>query len=363
MDPRQKNAVLAASMKKYMREQGVDCSEHPGEYAELALAAMLRTYMLNMDVPEDAERPKGRKSQARDVLLGTDLIIDDPSRTLVSRRILRMDFTIGFTGKNNMPLVTPTEHMSLTDKKANRGLVQIPGSKDSLRFGIRIGNGRYGFQEPVVVIGLSSPDQLDPGRIRENVTKMHQDVMGFSPQVIRAAGRVMQRFRYMTEPDYKKWANETYGAEKFNRAVPVLVGNWAYLDQERPYVTKRSKAGTSRTCTSSQVDALGQVVTAGYKDRPVDFDTDVPWMSPSGHAAVAAMMDGPRKPPNDDCRKTQALILAEQVREPGQQPAVVVGPDGTPLEKDARTAAMIQLAGVLGKNFDKDDEAAGPAKR
>ena len=66
-----------------------------------------------------------------------------------------------------------------------------------------------------------------------------------------------------------------------------------------------------------------------------------------GHAAVAAMTQGPRKIPNESQRRTLDRILAEPVREPSQNPAIIVDHNNQPLEKDRRSQKLFDLTRQL----------------
>lgn len=356
----QKNALLEPALKKYMRECGVDAYSDPGKYAETGLAALISTFVANtpLKAPKEGQKPtQVRRGMAQDYLLGTDLILQDQPRTMLLQNILRLDFTIGLNGKKDMPLMTPDKTMSLTDPGCNRGAVDF-GNGDYMRFGIRIGNGRYGFDSPVVVAALCSPQELDPRRVRENIEYLQSRVMDSAPEIIRGATMAMERFRYMTDPAHKTAIDKRNSPEAIRKCLPVLVGNWMYLRQEAGHAKARAEHGRGRMCWANVADALG-TLERNYVGDPVSAETDVPWMSPKGHAAVAAMSEGPRRMPASDASflsEIRSLILAEPVREPGQKPPIVVDRHGNRLDDGPFRKAVRDVATVLDRKFD----AQGP---
>lgn len=365
---RRKNEQLAPQLKRYMRECGVNVYQCPGKYAETGLAVLLATYVANVPhkAPKEGQKPTDTKrGMIRDYLLGTDMVLSDQPRTMLSRDLLRLDFTIGLTGKRDMPLVTPDRKMNLVDDKCNRGIVEL-GNGDYMRFGIKIGNGRYGFNGPVLVAGLCSPREMDPQRIRENIEYLHSHVMDSAPEIIRTANLVMTRFKYMTDPAYKAALDERNSPQKLREKLPVLVGNWAYLTQEAPYAAKRAEKGVSRMCRANVANAVGEL-ERNYIGDLLSVNTDVPWMSPMGHAAVEAMTAGPRAIPASSRKSllaTRALILGEQVRDKGVTPPIIVDQHKNRLDDQPYHAALRELAAKLDRQFDPEDEAgaSGPSK-
>lgn len=338
-------------IKSDMREAHINGEEFPGKYFELAIAHMLMTYVNNMDpsgVPAGKTQPAMGVNLQRDILYGTDLFIDDPTRMIASRRITRLDLTTGFTGKNNMPLITPTDKMSLTEKNCNRGIVTLGPNGDYLRFGIRIGNGKYGFNHPVVVVGLCSGKIMDDQRLEQDIAWMYENALKCAPELIQTANRVLNRFQYMTDGAYRAKLDKAYSPDEIRRRYPVLVPNMAYLDMEQEYrYSDPEKSKHPKTCRAHKIDGAGLIARHPYTDDFIMVYTDVPWMSPMGHAAVAAMTQGPRKIPNESQRRTLDRILAEPVREPSQNPAIIVDHNNQPLEKDRRSQKLFDLTRQL----------------
>lgn len=360
------NEILVPNMRRYMRESGIDVYTDPGKYAETGLSLLISTYIANVPLkePKEGQRPTAvKRNMARDYLMGTDLILTDQPRTILMQNILRLDFTIGLTGKNYMPLVTPSSDMRL-EKDCNRGVVRFRNG-DYMRFGIRIGNGKHGFDDPVVVAGLCSSREIDPSRIRENIMYLHEHVMDSAPVIIRAASRTMARFRYMTDPAYAKSLDDRNSPEDIDRILPALVGNWAYLRQEAPHAKARAEKGASRTCLANVADAIGRL-ELDDNDYPRSADTGVPWMSPAGHAAVKAMTEGPRRMPVSEKEYLQGirdLILAEDVRGKGEAPPLIINQAGKRLDDQPYREALRSLVAHLGKEFDDGGGAPrGPSK-
>lgn len=364
----QRDMALATSLRQYMRSTGVTAQADPGKYAELAITSALQTYVANAEPrKQDGKRPDARRSMASDFLLGTDLLIDDPARMLLKdHRILRLDVTIGFTKKDNMPLITPTPSMSLTDNMKRPCVLPIGDKGDYMRFGIRIGNGNHGFTGPVVVAGLCSSRELDPGRVQDNVRWLQDNVMQNAPQIIHAANLTLRRFRYMTDPDVKARMEARESPQDIDKRLPALVGNWAYLEQLQKKQYAPGKKASPRMCMATVVDAIGDVVRDPDTAQAVRFRTDVPWMSPMCHRAIAAMLDGPRRMPASTEKGNMATIqklLDEPVREPKRNPPIVVDSRGRELV-EGRSTALRNLAKELDKTFDDSpDDGIGPWKR
>lgn len=348
---------ILEKIKRDMLDAKVPDNEFPGKYFELAISHMLMTYVNNIDpekLPDGKNMPAMGTDRRRDLLYGTDLILDDPTRTISSRRLTRIDLTTGFTGKNNMPLITPTDKMKLTKKGYNLGIVDLAGG-DYMRFGIRIGNGRYGFDHPVVVAGICSPKELTMDRLEENILWMYGNALKAAPEIINTANKVMNRFRYMTDETYKAKLDAAFKPGEIDARYPVLVPNIAYLETEWKYrYSNPEKRRHPKTCRANETDAMYGIARHPYTDEPLMTYTDVPWMSEMGHAAVKAMLDGPRNIPDDYRRETVDMILAEPVRDPSQGPAIIVDANGKPLEKDMRSQKLSELTKLLSKPHDID---------
>lgn len=346
------NQKFASDFRDIMRDKKVDVNDDPGKYAELAITTALRTYTENTDVYTGEEPMSVKRSEYEDFFRGTDLVIEDPSRTTMSQRITRLDVTIGFDKKDNMPLITPTPTMSIGNHDRSRSIIPIGNGEDYFRFGLRIGNNNYGFDHPVVVVGLCSSQQITPERIHDDMEWLRNNVMDNAPRIIKGAAKTLCRYYYMSDETYRNKINSRFAPSQIDKMFPILVANWRYLDSQQKKHYKPGHIVIPRMCNAAIIDtATNSVVMDG--NRINTMKTDIPWMSITGHNIIAMMPKTPRKMPPQTADLYNHVInalLNEPVRRSDQHPAIIVDRTGRPLEKDTRPEAFKNLMKQIRTN-------------
>ena len=139
--------------------------------------------------------PHYGKNDARDKWQGTDFkMLDKSGRIAPYAGHLRIDFTHSFEKKldDYMPI--------LAEPKPPIEINGLP-----VKFGIRVGNSKRLFREPVIVVGIDAP----PERIKglEQVGAMRAFRSGMK-DIIPAAGRVLQQFMPYGDADYRAFAEK-----------------------------------------------------------------------------------------------------------------------------------------------------------
>lgn len=360
-----KNKILVNKVRENMAKTGISTLDKPGKYAETAVTTMLRTFV--SDYSEGKEKgPEAKRSKARDFLLGTDLMLNDPARMLTSRNLTRLDVTLDFDGKNNMPLVTPDKKSFLRSKGYNLGTVPIGDTGDYFRFGIRVGNARYGFDNPVVVIGLCSDreEDMDIYRIQYTMEEMHKQALKMSSEIIRGANRAMNRFRYMTSSQYQEKIDKMYSPDQVMARFPILIPNENFLQQEwdNCYVNEKRRE-RDKVCVASLASPARGLILDSYTEDTIKVFTKIPWMSQCGHDAIEAMAKCPVRIKDPHSAMARSYLLKEPIREPGQEPIIVADRKGNPIPEDARPPILRELAKHLDKQFDDArDMDDGPDK-
>lgn len=139
--------------------------------------------------------PHYGKNDARDKWQGTDFKMLDKSGQIAGYAgHLRIDFTHSFKKKLDdcMPI--------LAEPKPPIEINGLP-----IKFGIRVGNSKELFREPVIVVGIDAP----PARIKglEEVGAMRGFRSGMK-DIIPAAGRVFQQLMLYGDADYRAFAEK-----------------------------------------------------------------------------------------------------------------------------------------------------------
>lgn len=139
--------------------------------------------------------PHYGKNDARDKWQGTDFkMLDTSGRIAGYAGHLRIDFTHSFKKKLDdcMPL--------LAEPKPPIEINGLP-----VKFGIRVGNSRTLFREPVIVVGIDVPPERVKGL--EEVGAMRGFRSGMK-DIIPAAGRVFQQLMLYGDADYRAFAEK-----------------------------------------------------------------------------------------------------------------------------------------------------------
>lgn len=136
---------------------------------------------------------------------GTDFKVYGELDTVTGNSgILRLDFTTAFSEKDNMPLIwTPQTEIE-----------QLKGHP--LKFGIRTGNTKEGFNYPVVVIGIDASGNEDPDDdvdIELVMAALQSNTAKHAGAILYEAGMAMAEYTYRTKPEYVTWCETEEGQE------------------------------------------------------------------------------------------------------------------------------------------------------
>lgn len=363
------NKRLGAQMDKRM-SKFVRNKDHvsDGKLFETGIVVMLQTFMENI-VPNDGKKkPVLVNDPVDDFLYGTDLVINDPQNVFPGiPGITRIDVTTNMTGKDNMPLMTPSFGMkkfypdrptmfSKSLSPTQRGSIELKGTDGwHLRFGLRIGNNNHGFDEPVVVIGLENHADFDKRQpIEMTVEQLQNNIAENAPEIIRMAKLTLASYQYATDP--KKQAEldaQVRGGRSAKNLLPILVPNSKYFNEEQPYVTGSMQK--ERMCRATVVDDDGTIIK-DHEGRPKSIETNMPWISRAGQAVIRAALHSPYM--RDENKPVARGLLNRAARKPHQTAPVVAYKNGEPVKnKDLRTSAVKRLARVMHSQFKKQDEA------
>lgn len=338
-----------------------------GHEFERAMTDILTEYIKAMDPEDGKEMPSVKDDTLDDFLRGTDLLMEDPKIMVLSRKIMRMDFTVGLGSKDFMPLITPPKDLPILlpdgtlqkiDRQThriendpyNRGIVPIDAHR-YIRFGIRIGCSAHCFEEPVVVAGLYSDRDMLPDDAYDATLALCSDVMKNAPAIISTANKVMSRYRYMTNEKYRAKIDSKMSPEQVLRAFPILVYNPKFAGQEcRDFGLSRAAEATDS----------GEIIIRDNKVK--QRDTLVPWLSEEGRLAIEAMKHTPRQF-RDGMLENIETALASDYRPRGQEAPFAVNRKGEPVTEDKRPDTVKQLMKQLGKQYSHGENKLDKSSR
>ena len=358
---------LRDGLHRMLEDTGIDPARRPGAYAETGFMLALAQYLsAALDEPS---HPAGYKhasdkdspdADPQDYLLGTDQILSDQPQTSDSGRILRLDFTMDFDGKDFMPLATRVPDGSRRPNDPRTGRIVL-GNRDYLRFGLRIGNGRYGFQDPVVVVGLCSADPdrgIGPDRLREDIGYMYDNITEFAPDIILAASRTRGAYRYLSSKAFRSKMDEKYKGKAIGTAFPQLECNGKSIMLETPNLWNRRMKGKTRVCRATVCNRYGELKYDNTGDlMSVDIPS-MPWKTKSGHKALLAAKELD-KGGDPEMGSGLDLWIDEPVRD-SAQPYYVVTENLLPPEEPANGTAISRLTDALKTMYGGQGRDGGP---